>query len=344
MRNIPLSLLLLLLLFTNCTAQNAKRELYGVGFYNLENLFDTIHDDSKNDYEFLPEGKYKWGTLKYTNKVRNIATVLNDLGTDVLPMGMAVVGVCEVENSRVLKDVVRHEILAPRGWKFIHIEGEDKRGIDCALLYNPELFRPSNSRLVPYTSEDGGTAYKTRGFLVVTGIIAGETVHFIVNHWPSRYAKPMVRERAGVIVRQLKDSLLAAMPESKVIVMGDMNDDPDDKSINEYLGAVCKKEEVRTPGTLYTPWLTLLREKNSGTSVFEEKWNLFDQIMLSGNLVGNNSNTLQLYRNEIFSREYLFEQKGRYKGCIKRTHTGGVWLNGYSDHLPVIVYLAKSKK
>ncbi|MBR6648863.1 MAG: endonuclease/exonuclease/phosphatase family protein, partial [Bacteroidaceae bacterium] len=141
MRNIPLSLLLLLLLFTNCTAQNAKRELYGVGFYNLENLFDTIHDDSKNDYEFLPEGKYKWGTLKYTNKVRNIATVLNDLGTDVLPMGMAVVGVCEVENSRVLKDVVRHEILAPRGWKFIHIEGEDKRGIDCALLYNPELFR-----------------------------------------------------------------------------------------------------------------------------------------------------------------------------------------------------------
>ena len=331
-------------LFTAQAQEQKKYEVYSVGFYNLENLFDTIHDAGKNDYEFLPDGANKWGTLKYTNKVKNMATVLNEMGTDVLPIGMAAVGVSEIENSRVLEDLVKHEILAPRGWDFIHIEGPDKRGVDCALLYNPKLFKPICSKLAPYTTVDNDTTYKTRGFLIVNGEMGGESVHIIVNHWPSRYAKSPARERAGDLVRELKDSIMAEMPDTKVLIMGDMNDDPDNKSMKTCLGAVREKEEIQAASDLYNPWWNILRKKGMGTLKYKGKWNLFDQIILSGNLIGTDRSTLKLYKTEIFSRNYMFQEEGRYKGNTKRTHAGGVWLNGYSDHLPVIVYLIKEAK
>ena len=341
MKNRTLLSLLFLFVLTTLSAQEKRYELYSVGFYNLENLFDTIHDKGKNDFEFLPDGANKWGTLKYTNKVKNMAKVLNEMGTDVLPVGMAAVGVSEIENSRVLKDLVEHEILAPRGWDFVHIEGPDKRGVDCALLYNPKLFKPISSKLAPYTTEDNDTTYKTRGFLIVSGEMGGEMVHIIVNHWPSRYAKSPARERAGTLVRMLTDSLMTEMPDSKVLIMGDMNDDPDNKSMKSCLGAVREKEEIKSASDLYNPWWNILRKKGHGTLKYNGKWNLFDQIVLSGNAIGNNRSTLKLYKTEIFSRNYLFQQEGRYKGNTLRTHAGGVWLNGYSDHLPVIVYLVK---
>ncbi len=339
-----LAVLLMLFVTLSATAQEKRYEVYGVGFYNLENLFDTIHDYGKNDYEYLPDGTNKWGTLKYTNKLKNMATVLNEMATDVIPVGMAAVGVSEVENSRVLEDLVNHEVLAPRGWDFVHIEGPDKRGVDCALLYNPQLFKPVNSKLAPYTTEDNDTTYKTRGFLIVSGEMGGELVHIIVNHWPSRYASSPARERAGVLVRDLKDSLLAEMPESRVIIMGDMNDDPDDKSLKTCLGALRDKDDVENATDLYNPWWDILRRRGHGTLKYRGKWNLFDQVILSGNFVNNDRSTLELYKTEIFSRNYLFQQEGRYKGNTLRTHAGGVWLNGYSDHLPVIVYLVKEAK
>lgn len=338
-------LLVLSSFFTFSSAQEQKRyEVYSVGFYNLENLFDTIHDEGKNDYEYLPDGTNKWGTLKYVNKQKNMATVLNEMGTDILPVGMAAVGVSEIENARVLEDLVNQEILAPRGWDFVHIEGPDKRGVDCALLYNPKLFKPTSSCLSPYTTEDNDTTYKTRGFLVVGGEMGGESVHFIVNHWPSRFAKSPARERAGVLVREVKDSIMAAVPGTKVIIMGDMNDDPDNKSMKDCLGAMREKEDVKAPEDLYNPWWNILRKKGNGTLKYRGKWNLFDQIVVSGNLLGNDRSTLKLYKTEIFSRSYMFQQEGRYKGNTKRTHAGGIWLNGYSDHLPVIVYLIKEAR
>jgi endonuclease/exonuclease/phosphatase family metal-dependent hydrolase len=244
----------------------------------------------------------------------------------------------------VLEDLVEYETLATRGWEFIHIEGPDRRGIDCALLYNPKLFKPSSSKLAPYLTVDNDTTYKTRGFLIVTGEMGGETVHIIVNHWPSRFAKSPVRERAGVQVRQLKDSLMAVMPGSKVLIIGDMNDDPDDVSMATSLGAVRKRKEVKKSSDLYNPWWDILRENGQGTLKYRGKWNLFDQIILSGNLLGKKRHALKFDRAEIFSRDYMFHHEGRYKGDTKRTHAGGVWLNGYSDHLPVIVYLVKETK
>lgn len=326
------------------TAQEKRYEVYSVGFYNLENLFDTIHDAGKNDFEFLPQGVNKWGSMKYVNKLKNMATVLREMSTDLLPMGLAAVGVSEIENSRVLSDLVSHEILADRNWDFIHHEGPDTRGVDCALLYNPKLFKPITSRLVPYTTVDNDTTYKTRGFLTVSGEMAGESVHIIVNHWPSRYAKSPARERAGVLVKAVKDSLMAADPLSKVIIMGDMNDDPDDKSMKTCLGAVREQNQVKKSSDLYNPWWNILRKKGIGTLKYRGKWNLFDQIIISGNLLGKDRSSLKLYKPEIFSRSYMLQQEGKYKGSPKRTHASGVWLNGYSDHLPVIVYLIKEQK
>ena len=321
-----------------------KYEVYSVGFYNLENLFDIIHDAGKNDYEFLPDGTNKWATMKYTNKLKNMATVLNEMSTDMLPMGLAAVGVSEIENYRVLDDLVKHPILSARGWDIVHIEGPDRRGVDCALLYNPKLFKPVASKLVPYTTEDNDTTYKTRGFLTVSGDMAGERVHIIVNHWPSRYASSPARERAGVLVKAVKDSLMAAQPNSKVIIMGDMNDDPDDKSMKTCLGAKREQNQIKKGSDLYNPWWNVLRKNGMGTLKYKGKWNLFDQIIISGNLVGKDRSTLKYYKPEIFSRSYMLQTEGKYKGSPKRTHAGGVWLNGYSDHLPVIIYLIKEQK
>ncbi len=336
-----LTLLSLFLFAGSLSAQQKRFELYAVGFYNLENLFDTIHDEGKNDYEFLPDGTNKWGTMKYTNKVKNMSQVLAEMGTDMLPVGMAAVGVSEIENSRVLQALIESEELAPRGWKFIHVEGPDKRGVDCALLYNPGLFKPYAYKLAPYLLEDGSDEYKTRGFLIVSGEMSGEKVHIIVNHWPSRYAKSPARERAGVQVRELKDSLMAEDSLSKVIIMGDMNDDPDDKSMKTCLGAVRKSKDLKLPSDLYNPWWKILREDGVGTLKYKGNWNLFDQIVFTGNMVGKERSTLKFYKPEIFSRNYMFQTDGKYKGSPKRTHAGGVWLNGYSDHLPVIIYMIK---
>lgn len=337
-------LMLYVTVFSFAQSQGKRYEVYSVGFYNLENLFDTIHDVGKNDYEYLPEGTNKWGTMKYTNKLKNMATVLNEMSSDMLPMGLTAVGVSEVENSRVLEDLVNHEVLAHRSWKVVHVEGPDSRGVDCGLLYNPKFFNPVSTVLVPYITEDNDTTYKTRGFLTVSGDMAGERVHIIVNHWPSRYASSPARERAGVLVRAVKDSLLAAEPDSKVIIMGDMNDDPDDKSMKNCLGAKREQKDIESSSDLYNPWWNILRSKGLGTLKYRGKWNLFDQIVVSGNLVGKERSTLKYYKPEIFTRSYMLQQEGRYKGSPKRTHAGGVWLNGYSDHLPVMIYLIKEAK
>lgn len=347
MKNIVFVLLCLLFcpsVFISLSAQDKKYEVYSLGFYNLENLFDTIHDTGKNDYEYLPDGTNKWGTMRYHNKLKNMATVLNEMSTDMLPMGLAAVGVSEVENRRVLEDLVKHPVLAGRGWDIVHVEGPDVRGVDCALLYNPKLFKPQATKLVPYITEDNDTTYKTRGFLTVSGSMAGERLHIIVNHWPSRYASSPARERAGVLVRAVKDSLLKAEPQSKVVIMGDMNDDPDDKSMKNCLGAKREQSGVKSGADLYNPWWNILRKKGLGTLKYRGKWNLFDQIIVNGNLVGKDRTTLKYLKSEIFSRSYMLQQEGKYKGSPKRTHAGGVWLNGYSDHLPVIIYLVKEQK
>ena len=162
-------------------AQDKRIGMYAVGFYNLENLFDTQHDEGKNDYEYLPDGANKWGELKYSHKLKNMSRVLAEMGTDRLRTGCAIIGVSEVENAHCLTDLCAQEPLAKRGFKFCHIEGPDRRGVDCGLLYNPTFFKPSKVWLQPYVLKDKDDR-PTRGFLTVQGKLAGEDVTVIVCH------------------------------------------------------------------------------------------------------------------------------------------------------------------
>jgi endonuclease/exonuclease/phosphatase family metal-dependent hydrolase len=334
-------LIVVLAVAATAAAQQKRLALYGVAFYNLENLFDTCHDYGKNDFEFLPDGTYKWTGMKYKAKLANMSKVLSELCTNKIKAGATVVGVSEIENRGVLEDLLRQPALKDKGWKVMHFDGPDRRGVECALFYNPRFFQLIDSCLVPYVYPNNDTTHITRGFLVATGKIAGEMVHVIVNHWPSRGAESPVRERAGLQVKAVKDSLLRVFPDSKVIVMGDLNDDPNNKSVTEALGAVHKKKDVKSNADMYNPWWDTLYKVGQGTLLYNGKWNLFDQIIVSGGFIGTDRSSLLLYSNEVFVRDYLLQQDGKYKGAPKRTHASGVWLNGYSDHLPTCIYLIK---
>lgn len=337
------------MLFSLTASAQKKIAVYAVGFYNLENLFDYTHDEGKNDYQYLPDGSYRWNEMKYTHKLQNMSKVLAEMGTDVLPgVGCAFIGVSEVENAHCMEDLVAQPALKERNFKFVHVEGPDRRGVDCALIYNPALFKMRDVKLVPYKQElEKDSAYKTRGFLTVSGEIAGEHVAAIVCHWPSRAATSFYRESAGRQVRVVKDSLLRDDPNCKVFVMGDMNDDPTNKSMTEMLGAKGEIENVGA-GEMYNPWYNILIKQCTGTLQYRGAWNLFDQIVMTPNLLNKKGakdfSTLKFFKNQIFRRDYLFQTEGKYKGAPKRTHAGGVWLDGYSDHLPVVVYLVKEQK
>ena len=329
----------------NVSAQK-KYAVYGIGFYNLENLFDIQHDEGKIDYDFLPDGSYKWDELKYNHKLHNMARALSDMGTAMLPIGWSVIGVSEVENSHALDDLVAQPELAERGYKYVHVEGPDRRGVDCALLYNPSLFTVRDVKLVPYVQElAADSAYFTRGFLTVTGTLAEENVAFIVCHWPSRASGSFYRESGGRQVKVVKDSLMRTIPGIKVMVMGDMNDDPQNRSMAVELSAKPEIKDV-TDNDMFNPWWKIL-DSGTGTLSYQGSWNLFDQIVLSPNLLDRNGtrdySTLTYMRCQIQRRDYLLQSEGQYKGSPKRTTAGGVWLDGYSDHLPVVVYLVKEK-
>lgn len=158
---------------SNCrTSSGEEKRLYSVAFYNLENLFDTIHDAGKNDYEYLPDAPKRWNTEKYVSKLKNLSKVISELSRDKVPEGPAVIGVAEAENRRVLDDLVGQPALASTGYRVVHYEGPDKRGIDCALLYDPKQFTVSSSKLVLSQPFEGDTIHKTRGFLIVNGKLA----------------------------------------------------------------------------------------------------------------------------------------------------------------------------
>ena len=354
-------MLLTLFVTVGSYAQEKKYSVYGIGFYNLENLFDTCHDEGHNDYEYLPDGQNKWNGLKYSHKLRNMARVLAEMGTDKLPnIGCAAIGVSEVENAKCLTDLCDQDPLKARNFQFVHVEGPDQRGVDCALLYNPKLFQVNDVRLVPYIyvkPEDAERA--TRGFLTVSGTMAGEHVAVIVNHLPSRFAGSFYREEGGRQIRIVKDSLLQADPQVKIFIMGDMNDDPQDPSMATALGARRHIKDVEEGG-LWNPWWDVLAS-GTGTLQYDGKWNLFDQIILSRTLLDMdnmrnlkknkrpelkriNCTGLTYWDHQIFRRDYLFQKEGRYKGNTLRTHAGGAWLDGFSDHLPTVVYVIKEQR
>ena len=215
------------------------------------------------------------------------------------------------------------------------------------MLYNPSLFKLLDTKLVPYVPElEKDSTFRTRGFLACTGMMADEKVTVIVCHWPSRFSGSFYREVAGRQVKAMKDSIMREDPTRKVMVMGDMNDDPMNNSMARELSAKANIKDVG-PDDMFNPWWNVL-QKGTGTLMYNGSWNLFDQIVLSPNMLNYDKDkdysTLKYYNCEIQRFPYLLQAEGQYKGSPKRTHAAGVWLNGFSDHLPVVVYLLKEKK
>lgn len=335
------TIIVIITLLAGFTALSQKKlGVYAVGFYNVENLYDTERDTLISDNEFLPDGPNAWTPEKYRKKLENTSYVISQLAKDHCPAGIAALGVAEIENRGVLEDLVKTDNLADMGLNIVHYDSPDRRGVDVALLYNPKLFQVVSSKAHPYILPDNPN-FKTRDQLLVSGLLGGEMVHIIVCHWPSRYGSKSseLREHAASITKQIADSLHRIDSNAKIIIVGDLNDEPTDKSCSVVLNAKKKQSDV-APGELYnTMWG--FYSKGIGSLAYENKWSLFDQIIISHALLGKDRSTLKFWKAEIFNREFLLQKEGRNKGYPLRTFSGGKFLNGYSDHFPTLIYLVK---
>jgi len=351
MNNLILRLTLALVLFgsgifagSDLLAQRNKFEVACIAFYNVENLFDTINSPGIMDRDYTPEGRYRWTTEKYLDKLDKLADVISSLGTELTPFGAAVVGLAEVENRGVLEDLAAHPKLADRNYQIAHYDSPDFRGIDNALFYNPDQFEYISSKPIPFAMErEDGSFERTRDVLLVTGKLMGETIHIMVNHWPSRRggeeATRYKRVFGAALNRAIVDSLKAEDPMAKVIVMGDLNDDPVNHSVKETLMAIGDQKKMK-PQNMYNPFYEPFR-KGLGTNAWRDSWSLFDQIILSYGIVHERGEGWRYYRAEIYNERRLVQRTGRYAGYPYRSFAGGQYIGGYSDHFPVFVYLVR---
>lgn len=326
-------------------AKEGKRmQMFGVAFYNLENLFDTINNNGKYDLEFSPQGKNRWDSHKYWSKIKNMSYAISQMTTTATPMGPAVIGCSEIENITVLQDLVKADAIKDWNLQIIHHDSPDRRGVDVSLLYNPRFFKPirvTNHALVvpelPY--------FKTRDQMCVVGLLGGERVAVIVNHWPSRRGgskeSSWLREAAASLSKHIADSLMNVDPNMGIIIMGDLNDDPSDKSCAVTLGAVKNPADCKAGG-FYNPFWKKL-DDGIGSYIYRGSWDLFDQIIINYNLLSGKTG-LKFRSAEVLNKEFLKQADGQYRGYPHRTFSGGAWTDGYSDHFPTEIYLVKEVK
>ena len=339
-----LLLLVILIVFISASCQtNKSNQNACIAFYNLENFFDTIDEVGVSDEEFTPEGKKAWTPDRYLEKLDNMAKVIHDIGLDELnPDGATLLGVCELENKDVLTDLASTDILKDRNYKFVHYDSPYYRGMDVALFYQPRYFTvlSSSSHELNMTDIENFT---TRAQLLVTGILNGDTIHVIVNHWPSRRGgeekSKHLRIAAAELSRSIADSLFMINAEARIIIMGDLNDDPHNVSVKKYL-KTSDKIETLGKDEFYNPYENIHTD-SVGTLTYRGKWNLFDQILLSKSLTEGKASSYTFLEAKIYKEDYLIQQEGKYRGSPFRTYSWDDYISGYSDHLPVFVYLSK---
>ena len=327
-------------------AQDAEREYAVVAFYNLENLFDTDDDpDNGGDDEFLPGSAKQWTPQRYQQKLGRLADVVAQLGGEVARGGPDVLGVSEVENAKVLEDLTRQAPLAGSGYRVVHVESPDFRGIDNGLLYRAERFTPTHTEAlrVDLGLRDDGTPRTTRDILYVRGDLAGGELHVLVNHWPSRRggeaASRPGRAAAARVARRVVDSLRALDPAVDIALVGDFNDDPVSPSLAEVLAAADRRGDAGQTG-LYNPMHALYR-RGDGSLGYRDSWNLFDQVIVSEGLARDEAGGWRLRDAKVFRRGFLLQPAGRFKGYPLRTYVGDDYRAGYSDHLPVYAVLER---
>jgi len=342
---ISVLLVALFVSFQTTKAQEKQYKVACVAFYNLENLFDTIVDTNPNIIladEFTPKGRNNWTSKRYKAKLLRMADVISQIGGQFSPQGPAVIGVSEIENRQVLEDLVNTPKLKARHYKIIHFDSPDRRGIDLALLYRATAFKPTSQKAFPLIIADKPDFY-TRSQLLVTGLLDGEEMHFIVNHWPSRRggekrSRPL-RNAAADLSRSIADSILEVKPNAKIIIMGDLNDDPTNESLRKHLKAKGKIKKMKA-GDFYNPMMEKFKNGN-GTLAYRDSWSLFDQLIITPALINSDKGTYKFLRAKIFKNKKLTQKEGKYKGYPLRTYAGGTFQGGYSDHFPVYLLLVK---
>ncbi|MBQ5802765.1 MAG: endonuclease/exonuclease/phosphatase family protein [Bacteroidales bacterium] len=286
-----------------------------VMFWNVENYFDTYDNPSTSDEEFTPTGDNRWSWKRFEKKRDDIAKTLL-LAADEYGEMPGIIGLAEVENRFVLQQLLEETPLARGGYRYIHKDSPDSRGIDVALLYRGEKFRPLETKYIE-------ASFPTRDVLYTKGVADGkDTLHIMVNHWPSKRGNESSsgkkREYVSLMVSRTVDSILNCSPDANIILMGDFNDTPDSGPL-QNLGQ-----------------LTNLAQKAKGaegTYKYQHEWSIIDQILVSENMIGHTGKKM-----EIFAPEALFSEDATYMGIKpKRTYSGPRYLGGVSDHLPVLI-------
>jgi len=322
--------------------QKNKRDIR-IMFYNAENLFDTYDDINKRDEEFLPGGEKHWTNYRYKQKLNNIYKVITAVGEWDPP---EIVGLCEIENRNVLEDLVTKTPLSKFKYKIVHRESPDERGIDVALLYIEDRFRVLRSDFIqvvfPFDK-----SLKTREILYVKGIFYTDTLHLFVNHWPSRsggqYESERKRLTAAALLNQKIDSVFSVDPLAYIIVMGDFNDEPEDKSLISLAELTYKQENVFDK-KLYNLCYYLKQEQKTASYKYRGTWEMFDQFIVSGSLL-NKQSSIYTTENDVyvFMQDFLLEKdEGNFGFKPFRTYSGYRYINGYSDHLPVYLDLRRN--
>jgi hypothetical protein len=339
-------LLLLSVMAFALSSATAQQKPHMVAFWNLENLFDIYDDPETHDEEFTPNGVKQWNEIKYAKKLANVERVLFDIAA-VQKEYPIVIGVSEIENRSVLEDLVEQPKLKGANYRICHYDSPDARGVDVAFLYRSDVFKLEGSDNIKLNVEELPN-FRTRDLVVMWGTIDGEPFYFLVSHWPSRLggkeASQFKRDACAKQIREIKDSLLANNPATKVIVMGDFNDDATDASLVKVMGAKGKVKELET-GDFFNPFNEMLRA-NQGTLAYQDSWNLFDNICVTENLVNASEGKYRLIKGKkfygnIFVRNYMLQQDGQYKGYPLRTFVSNNFQNGFSDHFPVYIFIGK---
>ena len=355
MKKISIYVLILALLLP-ATAFAQRDRSYVIGFYNLENLFDTYHDEGKNDYEYLPDGANQWTEVKYEKKLHNMASVIRAMHDDN-KVWHAVLGVSEIENRHVLEDLVSMPEIAEADFQIVHYDGPDRRGVDVALFYRPSVFKVLESKSIPYTFEGSEVEFemtpeeqadfRTRDILMVRGLLGGEMFAFFVAHLPSRNGGKGgdLRSRGGEIMYRESMRLMEQYPGIKIVAMGDMNDNPTDPSMAYYMRGKEKIEEVGETD-FFSPFLSMLKA-GYGSLAYQGEWNIYDILVVNSNLAHPANATLGIipivkhrFYGRVFHKPFMTQQEGQYKGTPFRTSSGGAFIGGYSDHYPTYIVVS----
>jgi predicted extracellular nuclease len=340
-------ILFLLFLFTTSFAQtrNKQFKICIAAFYNLENFYDTVDNKMVNDDDFTINGVKRYSGKIYRDKIDRLSKVIAEIGIDKTKDGAAFFGVAEIENDTVLTDLLHHPLLKKRNYQFVHYDSKDLRGIDVAFIYNPNYFKVENSEAIHLKlPTNNKVKLETRDILFVKGYLDGELIYVLVNHWPSKRGGEDLttasRNAAAAACRKEIDRIQLLDPKAKIIVMGDLNDNPDSYSVTKILESTADRNKMK-PGALFNPF-TKVYQQGYGSLANQDTWSLFDQILMSAEWLNSEQAGFYFYQEAIFKKMYMIENRGRYKGYPMRTWDGNIYRGGYSDHFPTLIILLKN--